>query len=119
KDKKVVVVEDSIVRGTTSRSRIREIRLAGAREIHMRISCPPIQWPCFFGIDFPSKGELIAANKTVEEIAQFIEVDSLGYLSLEGMLSVMKKPAGFCHACFSGQYPLEIPENKSKYLLEG
>jgi len=119
KDKKVVVVEDSIVRGTTSRSRIREIRRAGAREIHMRISCPPIQWPCFFGIDFPSKAELIASNKTVKEIAEFIEVDSLGYLSLEGMLSVMKRPSGFCHACFSGQYPLEIPENKSKYLLEG
>ena len=83
KGKKVIVIEDSIVRGTTSRSRIAEIRAAGAKEIHMRISCPPIKWPCFYGIDFPSKGELIASNKTVKEIADFIEVDSLEYLSLE------------------------------------
>lgn len=116
--KKVVVVEDSIVRGTTSRSRIQEIRKAGAKEIHMRISCPPIQWPCFYGIDFPSKGELIASNKTVDEIADFIGVDSLGYLSLEGMLSVMKHPDRFCHACFSGDYPVAIPKTQSKYLLE-
>ncbi|MEW5895385.1 MAG: amidophosphoribosyltransferase [Candidatus Omnitrophota bacterium] len=118
KGKRVVVVEDSIVRGTTSRSRIQEIRKAGAKEIHMRISCPPIKWPCFYGIDFPSKGELIASNKTVEEIGKFIEVDSLGYLSLDGMLSVMKKPDHFCYACFSGKYPVGIPENQSKYLLE-
>ena len=118
KGKKVIVVEDSIVRGTTSRSRIQEIRKAGAKEIHMRISCPPIQWPCFYGIDFPSKAELIASNKTVDEIARFIGVDSLGYLSLEGMKSVMKRPDDFCHACFSGQYPTETPDNKSKYLLE-
>ena len=118
KGKKVIVVEDSIVRGTTSRSRIQEIRAAGAKEIHMCISCPPIQWPCFYGIDFPSKGELIASNKTVEEIAKFIQVDSLGYLSLEGMLSVMKQPKHFCHACFSGEYPVDIPKTQSKYLLE-
>ena len=118
KGKKIVVVEDLIVRGTTSRSRIQEIRRAGAKEIHMRISCPPIQWPCFYGIDFPSKGELIAASKSVEEITEFIKVDSLGYLSLEGMLSVMKHPDHFCHACFSGHYPVEIPKTQSKYLLE-
>lgn len=118
KGKKVVVVEDSIVRGTTSRSRIEEIRRAGAKEIHMRISCPPIQWPCFYGIDFPSKSELIASNKSVEEIAEFINVDSLGYLSRDGMLSVMKNPKHFCHACFSGTYPVAVPKNQSKYLLE-
>ena len=116
--KKIVVVEDSIVRGTTSRSRVEEIRRAGAREIHMRISCPPIVSPCFYGIDFPNKKELIASNKTVKEIADFIKVDSLEYLSLEGMLAVTKNSQDFCTACFSGNYPVDVPKNKSKYLLE-
>ena len=115
--KKVAVVEDSIVRGTTSRSRVREIRRAGAKEIHMRITCPPIVSPCFYGIDFPSEEELVAYGKTVKEVADFIEVDTLEYLSLDGMLSVMKDPQGFCHACFTGKYPADIPTNKSKYLL--
>lgn len=119
KGKKVIVVEDSIVRGTTSRSRIEEIRQAGAKEIHMRISCPPIRFPCFYGIDFPSRKELVAHSRTVQEIADFIQVDSLAYLSLEGMLSVMKEKGCFCHACFSGDYPVSIPKNQSKYLLEG
>ncbi|HOW35397.1 MAG TPA: amidophosphoribosyltransferase [Candidatus Omnitrophota bacterium] len=117
--KKIIVVEDSIVRGTTSRSRIEELRKAGAKEIHMRISCPPIRFPCFYGIDFPSRKELIASNKTVKEIADFIKVDSLEYLSLEGMLKVVKDSKDFCHACFNGEYPVSIPKNKSKYLLEG
>jgi amidophosphoribosyltransferase len=116
--KKIVVVEDSIVRGTTSRSRVRELRRSGAKEIHMRISCPPIVHPCFFGIDFPSSQELIAHEKTIREVADFIEVDSLAYLSLEGMLGVMKEKGSFCHACFTGNYPVGIPANKSKYLLE-
>jgi amidophosphoribosyltransferase len=85
----------------------------------MRISCPPIKWPCFYGIDFPSKTELIAANRSVEEIGEFIQVDSLDYLSVEGMLSVMKSENEFCDACFTGTYPVEIPKNKSKYLMEG
>jgi amidophosphoribosyltransferase len=118
KGKKVVVIEDSIVRGTTSRSRINEIREAGAKEIHMRISCPPIKFPCFYGIDFPSTGELIAYNKTVQEIADFIKVDSLGYLSLEGMMSVMKDKGSFCSACFAGKYPTAIPRNTDKLKLE-
>jgi amidophosphoribosyltransferase len=118
KDKKIVVVEDSIVRGTTSRGRVDALRKAGAKEIHMRISCPPIKSPCFYGIDFPSKKELIAANKSVAEIAQFIKVDSLEYLSLEGMVSVMKNGDGFCHACFSSKYPSQTPRKKSKYVLE-
>ena len=116
--KSVVVIEDSIVRGTTSRSRIDEIREAGAKEIHMRISCPPIVSPCFYGIDFPSTGELIAHNKTVKEIADFIKVDSLGFLSLEGMLSVMKDKGSFCSACFTGKYPTQIPKNTDKLKLE-
>ncbi len=115
--KKVIVIEDSIVRGTTSRSRIAEIREAGAKEIHMRISCPPIISPCFYGIDFPSTTELIAHNKTVQEIADFIKVDSLGFLSHDGMLSVMKNQ-GFCSACFTGKYPVAIPKNTDKLKLE-
>ncbi len=118
KGKKVIVVEDSIVRGTTSRNRIEEIRQAGAKEIHMRISCPPIKSPCFYGIDFPSKGELIAYNKTVKEIADFIQVDSLGFLSLEGMLGVMKDKDAFCSSCFTGDYPVHIPTNSDKLRLE-
>lgn len=117
KGKKVIVVEDSIVRGTTSRTRIEEIREAGAKEIHMRISCPPIISPCYYGIDFPSNGELIAHNKTVKEIADFIKVDSLGYLSQEGMLSVMKDKT-FCTSCFTGKYPVPIPKNSDKFKLE-
>lgn len=119
KDKKIIVIEDSIVRGTTSRSRIEGLRKAGAKEIHMRISCPPIKSPCFYGIDFPSKDELIAANKSIEEIAEFIQVDSLEYLSVEGLLSVMKDKHAFCDACFTGNYPVKIPKTQSKYLLEG
>ncbi|MDO8580523.1 MAG: amidophosphoribosyltransferase [Candidatus Omnitrophota bacterium] len=119
KDKKIIVVEDSIVRGTTSRSRIEVLRQAGAKEIHMRISCPPIKSPCFYGIDFPSSKELIGFNKTVQEIADFIKVDSLAYLSLEGMLSVVKHPKNFCTACFTGNYPVEVPKTQSKYVLEG
>ncbi|MBF0484616.1 MAG: amidophosphoribosyltransferase [Candidatus Omnitrophica bacterium] len=119
KGKKVVVVDDSIVRGTTSRNRVEALRQAGAKEVHMRISCPPIISPCFYGIDFPSKKELIASDHTVKEIADFIKVDSLAYLSLEGLLSEMKDRAHFCHACFSGEYPINIPKTQDKYLLEG
>lgn len=118
KGKKVIIVEDSIVRGTTSRSRVEELRAAGVKEIHMRISCPPIVSPCFYGIDFPSKGELIGATKSVDEVARFIKVDSLKYLSLEGMLSVVKNSKDYCTACFTGKYPTEIPKNANKYLLE-
>ncbi len=118
KGKRVIVVEDSIVRGTTSRNRIAEIREAGAKEIHMRISCPPIISPCFYGIDFPSTKELIAHNKSVREIADFIKVDSLAYLSLEGMLSVMNNKNDFCTACYTGKYPFHIPANADKLLLE-
>lgn len=119
KGKKIIVVEDSIVRATTSRSRIEELRRAGAREIHMRISCPPITSPCFYGIDFPSKAELIAANKTVKEIAEFIRVDSLEYLSIQGMRGVMNDGGSFCDACFTGHYPVKIPRTQNKYFLEG
>ncbi len=117
--KKVVVVDDSIVRGTTSRLRTRTLRDAGAQEIHMRISCPPIRYPCFYGIDFSSKGELIACSKTVKEIGEFIGADSLGYLSLEGMLRAMPLPADhFCTACFTGKYPVKMADEQDKMSLE-
>lgn len=105
RDKRVVIVDDSIVRGTTSRKIVKMVRDAGAREVHMRISAPPTRWPCFYGIDTPSRSELIASNHSAEEIARYITCDSLGYLSLEGLhASVSGK--GYCDACFSGDYPV-------------
>jgi amidophosphoribosyltransferase len=113
--KSVVMVDDSIVRGTTTRGLVALVRAAGAREVHMRVSSPPITGPCYYGIDTPRKEELIAANYPVAEIARRIGVDSLGYLSLEGMLrAVPDGPKGFCHACFSGDYPTPPPAEFDK-----
>jgi amidophosphoribosyltransferase len=104
----VVVVDDSIVRGTTSRKLMRMIRNAGAREVHLRVASPPIRFPCFYGIDTPTKGELIAASKSVEEIGRFIGVDSLGYVSFDGLLESAPPPReSYCVACFDGSYPHE------------
>lgn len=117
--KRIVIVEDSIVRGTTSRGRVRALREAGAKEIHMRVSCPPLVSPCFYGIDFPTKKELIAANHSIEDIRKFIGVDTLSYLSLEGMLGAMMLPKdNFCTACFTGNYPTKICKPPSKKALE-
>ena len=111
----VVMVDDSIVRGTTTRGLVNMIRAAGAREVHMRVSSAPITGPCYYGIDTPDRGELIAANLTTEEIARHIGVDTLGYLSLDGMLgAVPGGPDGFCHACFSGDYPTPPPSDPDK-----
>ncbi len=119
KGKRVIIIEDSIVRGTTSKSRVRTLREAGVKEIHMRVSCPPLISPCFYGIDFPTKKELIAANKSVDEIAKYIGVDSLEYLSLEGMLNSMLLPKEeFCTACFTGDYPTRICKKQTKKDLE-
>jgi len=119
KGKRVVIVEDSIVRGTTSRTRIRTLRDAGAKEVHMRVSCPPHRFPCFYGIDFPTKKELIASSHTLKEIRDYIGLDSIGYLSLEGMLESMYLDKGeFCTACFSGNYPVPVEEETDKYRLE-
>jgi len=113
---RLVVVDDSIVRGTTTRSKMRALRRAGAKEIHLRVSCPPIRNPCFYGIDFASPKELIAAERTVEEIAKFIEVDSLGFLSLEGTLGATKiDPQQTCNACWSGNYKISIDEALSQF----
>jgi amidophosphoribosyltransferase len=103
----VVVVDDSLVRGTTSRGLVQMIRAAGAREVHLRLASPPITGPCHYGIDTPDQSELIAANHTPAEIRAYLGVDSLGYLSLDGMLRAAGNRNGFCHACFSGQYPVE------------
>jgi amidophosphoribosyltransferase len=105
KGKRVVVVDDSIVRGTTSRKIVKMLRDAGAIEVHMRISSPPTRWPCFYGIDTPSRAELIASNHNIDEIARYITCDTLGYLSLEGLHAAIPGP-GFCDACFSGDYPV-------------
>ncbi len=113
--KSVVIVDDSIVRGTTTRGLVALVRGAGAREVHMRVSSPPVTGPCYYGIDTPSREELIAANNSVDQIAVHLGVDSLGYLSLDGMLeSVPNGPGGFCHACFSGDYPTEPPADPDK-----
>jgi amidophosphoribosyltransferase len=113
--KKVVMVDDSIVRGTTTRGLVAMVRAAGAREVHMRVSSAPITGPCYYGIDTPNREELIAANLTVDEIAVALGVDSLGYLTLEGMLeSAPTGPRGFCHACFSGDYPTPPPTDPDK-----
>ena len=118
--KKVVIVEDSIIRGTTSRNRVRNLRENGVREIHMAISCPPTRFPCPFGIDFSSKGELIAAQKgEVDKIAAFIGLDSLHYLSLTGMVEAARIPAEeLCLACYTGDYPLPPPDMADKFCFE-
>jgi amidophosphoribosyltransferase len=119
--KRVVIVDDSIVRGTTSRKLVKALRDAGAIEIHMRVSSPPVTHPCFYGIDTDSQDHLIAATKSVSEIAAQIGVDSLAYLSWEGMLAATHEdPSTFCSACFTGDYPIPVPEllKRSKLMLE-
>lgn len=119
--KRVIIVDDSIVRGTTSRKLVKALRDAGATEVHMRVSSPPVTHPCFYGIDTDNQDQLIAATKSVEEIAELLEVDSLAYLSHEGMLQTTKEdPTNFCSACFNGDYPIAIPETikRSKLMLE-
>lgn len=117
--KNVVIVDDSLVRGTTSRGLVQMIRQAGAKEVHFRIASPPITGPCWYGIDTPSKSELIAANNTVEQIRKHLGVESLGYLSLDGMLRAAGgDPKEFCHACFSGAYPTPIPDESARGRYE-
>ena len=117
--KRVVIVEDSIIRGTTSKMRIKALREAGAREVHMVVSCPPHRYPCYYGIDFSTTGELIACQHSVEEVRKYIGLDSLNYLSLSGMLdSTGHERDAFCLACFNGKYPIQPPEDISKLCLE-
>jgi len=125
--KRVIVLDDSIVRGTTSRKIVKMVRDAGAREVHMRISSPPTQWPCYYGIDTPTRRELIASSHTVDEIARYITADSLAYLSLDAMIRAVRGPLapaakgespGYCHACFSGDYPIAFapPANGKRQM---
>jgi amidophosphoribosyltransferase len=110
KGKRVVVVDDSVVRGTTSRKIVKMIRAAGATEVHLRISSPPTAWPCYYGIDTPTRQELIASSHSVDEIAKYVTADSIGYLALEGLYEALGQDrSGFCDACFSGEYLIEFP----------
>jgi len=109
RNRRIIVVDDSIVRGTTTKAKMDQIRAAGAKEIHLRISCPPIKHPCFFGVDFAEYKQLIAHKRSVEEIRQFLGVDSLHFLTLEGLLSCVNRPgAHYCTACYSGDYRIDI-----------
>ncbi len=114
--RRVVVVDDSLVRGTTSKSLVKFIRQAGASEIHFRIASPPVRFPCFYGIDMPSHGELIGSRMSPDEIRETLRVDSLGYLSLEGMLSVVAEHGPFCDACFSGSYAAPLVDVDKGYV---
>ncbi|NHC47283.1 amidophosphoribosyltransferase [Motilibacter aurantiacus] len=119
---RLVVVDDSIVRGNTQRALVRMLREAGAAEVHVRISSPPVKWPCFYGIDFASPAELVANGLSVDEVRQSIGADSLGYVSLEGLIAASEQPADkLCTACFTGSYPVGLPEDSGlgKHLLEG
>jgi amidophosphoribosyltransferase len=116
--KRVVVVDDSIVRGTTAKRRVMRLREVGAKEIHMRVSCPPTAFPCYYGIDFPTREELIAGGSDVETIRKFIGADSIGYLSKEGLLSPFSRPKDFCTACFTGEYPAQKADVDGKRGLE-
>jgi amidophosphoribosyltransferase len=118
---RLVVVDDTIVRGNTQRALVRMLREAGAAEVHVRISAPPVKWPCFYGIDFASPGELIANGLSVDEVCASIGADSLGYISLEGLVAATELPAdNLCRACFDGVYPVELPDQEllGKHLLE-
>jgi amidophosphoribosyltransferase len=119
KDRRVLIIEDSIIRGTTARTRIKALRAIGAREVHMLVSCPPHRFPCVYGIDFSSRGELIAAQKSVEEIREFTGLDSLGYLHVDNLVKATHIPReALCLACFDGKYPVPVQEEFSKYCLE-
>jgi len=119
KGKRVIVVDDSIVRGTTTKGKISALRRAGAKEVHMRVSCPPIRYPCFYGVDFPTKEELLANGRDMQQIKEFLDVDSIGYLSLEGMLSCASLPKEhYCTACWSGNYPIPIQTIVNKFTME-
>ena len=107
--KRIIVVDDSIVRGTTTRALVGMLREAGAAEVHLRISSPPFQWPCFYGIDTPHRGDLLAATKSIDEIIEFIACDSLAFISIENLREAIGEAGGFCDACLTGNYPTKVP----------
>jgi amidophosphoribosyltransferase len=117
--KRLVVVDDSIVRGTTQRTLTQMLREAGATEVHLRITSPPVMWSCFYGIDTGVRSELLASQLDLEEIRTYLQVDSLAYLGLDRLTTATGTPqSGFCTACFTGEYPVEIPTALSKAVLE-
>lgn len=117
--KRVIVVDDSIVRGTTSRKIVKMLQRAGAKEVHLRISSPPTSWPCYYGIDTPNRQDLISSSHSVEEIARYVTANSLGYLSLEGLhAAVGSKGEGYCDACFTGNYRVEFPKDEERRSLK-
>jgi amidophosphoribosyltransferase len=118
KGKRVVVVDDSIVRGTTSRKIVKMLRNAGAKEVHLRISSPPTAWPCYYGIDTPTRQELIASTHSVDEITKYVTADSVGYLTIEGLHeAVGSRGEGYCDACFTGNYRVKFPDGEEKRSL--
>ena len=117
--KRVVIVDDSIVRGTTSKARVSSLKEAGAKEVHVLVSCPPHMNPCVYGIDFPERSKLMAATNTLDEIRRFLNADSLGYLSLDGMVSATGHPkSAFCLACYNGDYPVKYDLATDKHIIE-
>ena len=115
--RRVILVDDSIVRGTTSRKIVGMVRAAGAKEVHVRISCPPTISPCFYGVDTPSRSELIAATHTIDQITGFLEADTVAYLSLEGLLSAVgDERQNYCSSCYTGRYPVVFPRDEKSYL---
>jgi amidophosphoribosyltransferase len=115
--RRVILIDDSIVRGTTSRKIVKMVRAAGAKEVHVRISCPPTISPCFYGVDTPRRSELIAATHTLDEITTYLDADSVAYLSLEGMMSaVAPDSSSYCSSCYTGRYPVEFPRDEKSYL---
>jgi amidophosphoribosyltransferase len=119
REKRVVLVDDSIVRGTTTPKVINLLRKAGAKEVHMRVCAPPIRCPCFFGVDMASKWELIAAQKSVDQVKDYIGADSLGYIGIEGLVKAVGLPKdNFCMACFTGDYPIPVQLEMDKLALE-
>jgi amidophosphoribosyltransferase len=115
--KRVIVIDDSLVRGTTSVGLVALLREAGASEVHFRLASPPVRNPCYYGIDMPTRGELIASRMSTEEIREHLGVDSLGYLSLEGMLESVQETGPFCSACFSGDYPTPLADVERGYAV--
>lgn len=119
KDKRIIMIDDSIVRGTTSKKIVSALRAGGAKEVHVLVSSPPVVHSCYFGIDTPEKKELVGATKTIDEIKDMIGADSLGYISVEGLMnSIGISPNDLCVACFNGDYPINVPKNASKFMFE-
>jgi amidophosphoribosyltransferase len=115
--KRVVLIDDSIVRGTTSRKIVKMVKAAGAKEVHMRIGCPPTVSPCFYGVDTPQRAELIAATHTTEEIRKYLNAETLSYLSLEGLMNAVGNGnKSYCTSCYTGVYPVAFPRNEQAYL---